>query len=225
MAKKKAKKTLTGYNGLLNAKQVADGMNAARKHAYCLLSDAEILFENKRYSSALSLAILAIEEAGKISILRRLAIANSDNIRELWKEYRSHRSKNASWIIIELAKAGARTLSDLEECVNADGEHTALLDTLKQIGFYTDCYDPAQWSEPEKIIDKDLCHSIIKTAKTLCHERKSTEAREIELWIEHLSKNENSKKALMNWHVAMIAEGLTDISEEKMYRFVNDIKS
>jgi hypothetical protein len=51
--------------------------------------------DSGRIPSSLALAILAIEEAGKISILRRLAVALADiEVSDVWKEYRSHTSKN-----------------------------------------------------------------------------------------------------------------------------------
>jgi len=90
---------------------VAEGINAACQNAKRLADDAEILLKNKRYPSAASLAILSIEESGKVSILRGLSVAkNSDDLKESWQEYRSHTKKNAAWIIADLLESGARKL-------------------------------------------------------------------------------------------------------------------
>ncbi|GAJ11010.1 unnamed protein product, partial [marine sediment metagenome] len=108
------KKQLDSYRGQLNPVQITDGMNAARRNASRLLEDAEILLNSGRYPTALSLAILSIEESGKATILRRLAIAKDNaSLNNSWKEYRTHTAKNAAWILPQLAAGGAKTLDDL----------------------------------------------------------------------------------------------------------------
>jgi hypothetical protein len=68
------KKKLDSYKGKLSADQVAAGINAATKNAKRLSEDAALLFEAGRFPSAVSLAILSIEESGKASILRSLRL-------------------------------------------------------------------------------------------------------------------------------------------------------
>lgn len=137
----------SAYRGLLTPSQVADGMNAARRNAQRLASDAKLLLDAGRLPTATSIAALSIEESGKLSILRELAIiTESDELAEAWKRYRDHRSKNGMWILPDLARRGARRLTDFSDVVNRDGEHTEILNSLKQIGFYTDCYGHAHWS-------------------------------------------------------------------------------
>lgn len=48
-------------------------MSAARRNGKRLLYDAITLFDLKRYPSAFARAVLAIEEAGKLTVLRQLA--------------------------------------------------------------------------------------------------------------------------------------------------------
>ena len=84
-------------------------MTAAAANARRLLSDANLLLEGKRWPTAAALAILAIEEAGKQSILRSMSIARTDKeVADLWKDFRSHRVKNAHSALHEYAAAGAR---------------------------------------------------------------------------------------------------------------------
>jgi AbiV family abortive infection protein len=215
------KNKLDAYTGLLNAEEIANGMNGARRNANRLLADAHILFKEKSYATALSLAVLSIEESGKVSILRGLAVCrDSKKAKEAWRQYRNHRAKNVAWIILDLARQGARTMSALKECVNIEGEHTALLDNLKQIGFYTDCLGNKNWSFPSEIIDESLCASILKVAKVLCNEKEIT-VREIELWVQCIKEHAYTKQAMTKWHDAMIAEGLSDISAEKHSAFLD----
>ena len=164
-------------------------MNAARSNAGRLAADARFMLDAKRIPTAVALAALSIEESGKVSILRAIAIADSaEAIKKGWQQYRDHRSKNGCWILPELVANGARKLDDLSEIVNRDGEHTALLNSLKQIGLYTDCYGDAHWSVPGKIFeakDTTFADILVKTAEVMARGEEVT-VREVELWVEHL---------------------------------------
>ena len=71
-------------------------MNAARRNAQRLLADAKTLLGCERWPAACQLAILAIEEAGKVSVLRGISIAGDEEaLKRLWRDYRSHTPKKA----------------------------------------------------------------------------------------------------------------------------------
>jgi len=148
-------KKLSQYKGKLTPAEAAAGINRARHNAKRLAADAGRLLAIDRYPSALELAILSIEESGKISILRSLVLARSeDDVKTAWREYRSHTSKNRLWPIIELVRKGARKLDDFVSLFCDQADHTLLLDQLKQIALYTDCLGDCHWSEPDQVIDK-----------------------------------------------------------------------
>ncbi len=224
------KNHLPEYRGSLDPARVAEGMNAANRNARRLVADAKLLLEAERYPSAAALAALAIEESGKVSILRALAIAKlPEDLRAEWRRYRDHRSKNGAWILPSLAARGAHQLHHLGETVERDAEHTAILNSLKQVGLYTDCYGSnAHWSEPNQIIDSDLAHTLVGVAELLSKEKIVT-PREIELWVQHLSPVWNTSEmpyALLRWAAAMHQEGLSDAAPEEFARFVlGDIAS
>jgi AbiV family abortive infection protein len=112
------KTTLNHYKDALSASQIAEGMNAAARNAKRLAEDAELLMENRRYPSATSLAILSIEESRKLSILRELSLArDGKELKETWKRYRSHTKKNVAWIIMDMVKAGAESLTIFFRCL------------------------------------------------------------------------------------------------------------
>lgn len=97
-----------GYKGRLTAEQIAEGMTAAVENAVRLAGDAEVLLAHGSFATAASLAALAIEEAGKDSILRALAVARTDEeVLGCWKSYRSHTRKNSAWILPDLFASGA----------------------------------------------------------------------------------------------------------------------
>lgn len=208
-----AAKILKQYKGGLTCKQIADGMNAANKNALRLVEDAEILLKAERYATAASLAVLSIEEAYKKTILRLLALAKTDDeLQRYWKEYRTHTKKNVLWLMPQLVAKGARQLDDLRSLFEPESEHPYILEKVKQIGFYTDCFGRAHWSEPAIVIDKDLAEMLVKTARVFVSKRDTTE-KEIELWIKHLGEAikadlATQKRALLHWFGEMKELGL-----------------
>src|SRR5262245_14331298 len=66
-------KPIAQYRGPLSAQQIADGMNGAARNAKRLLEDAITLIKAGRFPTACSVAILSIEESGKLPVLRALA--------------------------------------------------------------------------------------------------------------------------------------------------------
>jgi AbiV family abortive infection protein len=128
------------YKGQLSPAQIASGINVAHQNARRLYNDAKLLFDNSRYPSSLALAILSIEESGKVSILRSLSLAQNGNDRkDSWKKYRNHKAKNTHWIAIDLFLEGVRSLGGLSKITDKDSKHPEQLDQLKQLALYSDC--------------------------------------------------------------------------------------
>lgn len=202
-------------------------MNAAANNARRLCEDAEILLSESRYPSALSLAALSIEESGKLAILRSIALArDSKELRDCWREYRSHTRKNRLWPLLQMYTKGARKLCGFRPLVDEGAEHPHVLDSLKQLGFYSDCVDDRHWSQPCCAIDEDISKQIVQIARLLFPKREIT-SREIELWIECLKgvwkgSMEGMESALAEWHRRMVEEGLVEDSPNGMERFILD---
>lgn len=200
-------------------------MNAAASNARRLCEDAATLLAAGRFPTAASLAILSIEEAGKVSILRALALARSDaEVAEAWKDYRSHTRKNVAWLLPQLAAAGARTLDDLRSLFDETSDHPFVLDQLKQLGFYTDCLGKAHWASPTDTIEKEVAQMLVRVAQVLAHDEKHTE-EEVKLWLEHVGpvwKKDPAwmKQALVNWYAAMQEAGLAAKGDNKMEMFI-----
>jgi len=221
------KKKLDAYRGRLSAAQIAVGMNAAAKNARRLSEDAASLLTAERFPTAASIAILAIEEAGKVSILRTLALAASDaEAAGAWNDYRAHTRKNVAWLLPQLAADGARKLDDLRPLFDETSDHPFVLDQLKQLGFYTDCLGKAHWAVPSDVIDEALARMLVQTAKLFARDREYTE-EELKLWVEHVGpvwKKDPSwmKEALVNWYAAMQAAGLAAEGPNEMEQFIRD---
>lgn len=196
----------------------------ARSNAARLIADAELLLAADRRPSASALAILAIEELGKIQILKRIALhTDAADLQEAWKEYRSHRAKNVMWILPKLAAEGARTMMQLRAATDIDADHTGMLDTVKQLSIYTDCFgDGARWSEPGEAVDGAFAPSIVATAKMLSGEKETTH-RELELWVQHVRPHYNQPTmpgALLAFQRQMFDEGLTSTTPEALDAFM-----
>ena len=206
---------LRWFSGVLSPEEAATGMNAAGRNAERLARDAKRMLESGSFATAAALAILAVEESGKVSILRGLSSAsNEKQRRNLWKDYRSHTSKNTGWILPELAAKGARTLEELRPATDRDGEHAFTLDNLKQLSLYTDCLGTGHWAEPERIVDRALAQALVATADVLARSKTVT-PEEMEMWNKHMApvqggSLETMKGALRNWYVEMRQAGLWD---------------
>jgi AbiV family abortive infection protein len=222
-------KKLNAYRGKLTAEKLTLGMNAATRNARRLAEDAELLLNAGRFPSAASLAILSIEEVGKVSILRALAVARTETeAAEEWKNYRSHTRKNVLWITPQLISKGARKFDDFRSIFDERSDHPFVLDQLKQLGFYTDCIDNSRWAIPIEVIDESLARSLVATAKMQAGTKEVT-CREIELWIEHVGpvwKKEYSwmKQAVIKWYAAMQSEGLAPEGANEVADFVRNEK-
>jgi AbiV family abortive infection protein len=209
----------------MTPKQIAEGMNAASRNAARLLADAELLLQNGRFPTATSIAVLSIEESGKVSILRHLAcIAAAEAAKNIWSEYRSHTKKNVAWLLPQLLQEGARKLNDFASLFDDSSDHPVVLDQVKQIGFYTDCLGQAHWSEPVNVIDEQLAKGIVAIAKILCAGKPVTEA-EIALWVQHVGPHIHGTKAaaeaaLQKWYEQMQFLGLAPSGENAMEQFI-----
>ncbi len=171
------------------------------------------------------LAILAIEELGKVQIIKRIVLHGDDpkQLKDAWKEYRSHRAKNVMWILPKLASEGATTMMQLRPATEIDGDHTAMLDSVKQLSIYTDCFtEKGRWSEPGEGMDAAFAPAIIATAKVLSRQSE-TSVRELELWVEcvapHYAKPTMSK-AMLTFQRRLFDEGLSPTTPEAMEAFI-----
>ena len=218
-----------GYKGPLTTEQVAAGINSARENARRLVEDATLLLDAERYPSATAFAILSIEESGKVTVLRQIATAGDDPdaLAAAWRSYRSHTKKNAMWMLPDLARSGARSLDEFKPLFSDEADHPMILDGVKQIAFYTDCYRARLWSIPKVVIDAKLAAQMVTTARIFVGDGAPTTPREIDLWVKHFSPMpvglDAMKRALLAWHAEMQHEGLAKAGDtfEKFVRGVH----
>lgn len=99
-----------------------------------------------------------------------------------------------------------------------------MLDTIKQISFYTDCFgDKARWSCPGEAVDADFAPAIIAIAKLLKGSERVTTVRELQLWVDHVSPHYGKPAmaaALLAFQQQVFDEGLSNISAEELEEFM-----
>lgn len=204
--------------------QAAEGIALARSNAERLIADAELLLQGERHASASAIAILAIEELGKVQVIKTILLQSDETgLRQAWKDYRNHRAKNVHWIIPKLAAEGARTLVQMRAAADPAGEHTAMLDTVKQLAFYTDCFNASpRWSEPTDAVDPNFADAILSIARRLNRDCETT-VRELELWAAIVGPHYDRPTmvdALLRFQEQVYAEGLSSTTPEAMEAFV-----
>lgn len=209
------------FKGILDPKSAAIGIRLAYKNAEDLLMDAEILFLNKRFERSVALAILAIEEAGKCTIIRAMLLAVHQNrIKKEWQNYRRHTEKNLAWVLPELVANGANHIDDLKKVFDPESDHGVTLDNIKQLSFYTDIFGSGNWHKPSDAVDESFAKQILFIAKSIVGiDRVMTTEKELELWVKHLKPaqtlgRQRMKEALFDCYVE--AEKLGIIDESKL---------
>lgn len=178
------------FKGYLTLKQITEGAAVAQKNAIALLEDAKLLFAARRFSSASFMAIIAIEEYGKLSILSLMAITPHNDLKERWRAYRTHTGKNSSWVLPELVDSEPRTIEDLAAITSSDALHPQMLDELKQLCLYTDCLDGVKWSSPDDIpsvAPEELATYLLNAAQRVISDTPFSEEL-LELEAKHLSR-------------------------------------
>lgn len=216
---------LPQHRSQLTPAQVAEGMTRALQNAERLAEDAKMLLKAGRIPSAVALAALSIEESGKVPILRQMATACGEKEWiELWKAYRSHTKKNTLWIFGDLVQNGARTLDELRPLVDPDSDHPDILDQLKQLSIYTDCFKNAKWSSP---IEADLHATapyLVKLAQILGRPKNVT-VDEVQLWQKYVLPVKDApmaiqKEAVAAWFHEMTLLGLSEALPEEVEAFL-----
>jgi AbiV family abortive infection protein len=189
------------FGGHLKPEVIAAGINLVRKNGRRLAQDARLMFEHKRYASALGLAVLAIEEQGKERMLRDLAVLRpAESPAELWKDFRDHLEKNRTWILPYVAADQPHpTLKSLNEAIfNENADHPLVLEWAKQTAIYVDCVGAGEWQDPEEMISESDATAVVQLAEVMQGSGKSISVEEITELVQ-LVRNGVTKETLRGY--------------------------
>ncbi|AOM77388.1 AbiV family abortive infection protein [Pedobacter steynii] len=162
------------YNSVVTCAEAAEGIHVSLLNAKELLADGQILFDNARYPRAIALAVLAIEEYGKVEKIKELLLSKQ-KVSSAWREVRSHKSKNYPWLFPLLKQLGLNDKDALLALTAKENNSLKFLDQLKQICFYTEaikkedkkgCY----WWLPSEITDADLARFYLSNADIIVND-------------------------------------------------------
>ena len=203
------------YEGALTPAEAVEGMAAAMRNCRRLAADASILLAAGSWPTATSLAILAVEEAGKVVVLRRLSTTtNCAELKVGWKGYNWHQHKIGGSLGLNTAHGPMTDLAVLQTAMDERTASAVRVDQLKQSGFYSDCLPDAQdrpgWKEPSSCINEEVARLWVKAANEQAA-KPDVMLREIELLVEHsgpVTGIPNIGFDRLAWLQAMKAEGL-----------------
>lgn len=190
--------------GSLSAEKVAEGMNAAFRNAQELYDEAEILFKQGRFARAASLAVLSIEEVGKVFLLPLLlTMTNKKHLKLIWKGYRNHKNKN-NHVHLQMIKGAPLPLTrhSIPPSQSIDRWSDGMED-LKQIGFYTDCTTTKEWGIPSDTIKEAHAAQVMNIASNSLTKYRGLDSFGsvpfLQIWSRHASgimdMNEDQKHA------------------------------
>ncbi len=131
-------------NGPVTDEEVARGMHLSYKNSQRLAREARFLSWTGSPDRAMALAVLGLEELGRIPLLLNAVFLEEHDTeawRVLWKKLRSHPSKQAVWsaygrILEKSSSEDAKFFSD-----RYPHGLEPLLDKFKQCGFYVSYFD------------------------------------------------------------------------------------
>ena len=210
------------YRSYLSAESAVKGIQASKKNALRLFEDSRTLFGKKRYATACALSILAIEEATKPAIIRKIVLANSSaELKRGWQLFACHIDKINPWIIPHLIKETKTHVDFIEQFMRK--KNPILLDSIKQLSFYVGCHGKAHWSDPAIIVNESLANSVINNAAILIMSGQLTNIdtlKGIELWKEHMQGLFSTGYARAN---EMIIEYFKKAKTLKIFSDENDI--
>jgi len=165
-----AKALMERFRGHMTIEQLSAGIKACLKNARGLLSEAKLLAKNQRYARAMSLAMTALEEIGKIDVLKsmvRIPKTNQKLWADRWNLFVSHESKTA--------RAFKHTLPDEaylfpELVVSAALDNAARVsvsERVRQTGLYVDWFPSEnRWLNPVSEITKEMAESRMMIGNT-----------------------------------------------------------
>src|SRR3546814_6289836 len=101
-----------------------------------------VLHKANKSPSATALAILCIEEMGKLEVVTRLLSCLDGEVSKFWKLFRTHKSKNHQWLYphLQAANATAEEIARFKDPKSKRSEeHTSELQSLMRISYAVFC--------------------------------------------------------------------------------------
>ncbi|MBA7486228.1 hypothetical protein ES707_21784 [subsurface metagenome] len=146
------------YDDKLTLEQISEGIYLCIENALNLFGDAYVLQKAKRFPRALSLLLVAIQEAGKVNILENMVtISTGDQKRwkKEWQNFRKHKIKDSLGYSIKISSdfhdsPGEAFWQQLLYIKNFASSR----EKVRQLGLYIDYIaGDKKWWSPNEIIE------------------------------------------------------------------------
>lgn len=160
------------YQGPLSREHAQKGIDAALTNAIRLVFEANRLYEQELFATAVAIGSVALEEFAKFFVLQALSEeVDPRKIQKLWKDYRNHRSKAAPLVYALLGFSqsdGPNELTfDVERIISEYShdhpEHNSL-NKARQLSLYSDCEcdeGEPKWTIPHESITPAIARTFV----------------------------------------------------------------
>lgn len=207
------------YAARLDVQQAAAAMQAARLNSIDLLDTADILFTLKRFAHSVAFSILAIEEAGKLTILQAI-LCGMEEPAKLWRFYRLHRAKTEGLNLGIMARVRATfpeiSLKEAQE-IAARGPTPDDLETAKQRAIYSDCMQRSGQFVchlPRNVDWRQEAWDRLCEARAIVLAPRDRSPEELEIWVRYLATARDSGKSvaaiLPELHKELVDKGFVE---------------
>ncbi len=162
------------YNGKLTIEQISEGIYFCIENASNIFGDAYILMKANRYPRALSLLILAIQEAGKVNILKNMIMISTKNQKlwkKEWKNFRRHETKDFFGHDIETSSEFSDSPGEYfwQHLLYKANNSVPEREKVRQLGLYIDYIaGDKKWWSPNEINRKMVKMIESEATKILC---------------------------------------------------------
>lgn len=195
----------------IDMKKAIEGMASCSDNARKLARDARIMYGRHRYSTALALSIISLEEIGKVWLLN--VVCHAQRLQEdvdwgaFWKSWRSHDMKGGMASIIDLGLYGADA-ADLAKRSIILGD----LAQLREQSLYVD-YSSQQWHHPKEV-PREWVLEILEAAESLSEAVwRECNPRRAHVLLREIQHGEINLSPKTNPFLANFLEGLQELED------------
>ena len=157
------------YEGPLSKPKTAEAIGLCLKNSDELIQDARLLFTHGRYARAFALAIVSLEEVGKIPMLTRALsfhAMETHQWKHFWKRFRSHVEKRQLTAGLYSISTGSGSAHLILVRWMKERHWEKETEALKQMAFYVDASSRTHVTCPSKLFPKYVASDAINLAST-----------------------------------------------------------
>ncbi len=154
--------------GYVTPVEIQKGIYYCIQNVVDILEDYNLLLENNRYTRALALSISALEEMGKISVLRSInrLPKNKQKLRSIeWNKFYEHQHKSSLGLFNTVRDEYKTTIDSIIFSASFVNEQAVLTEDLRQMALYTS-YSASKktWYSPREV-DRETASRYFQTAR------------------------------------------------------------